>query len=82
MTKGTPSFGLHNKAASHITCRRCGNHSFHKTKKECSNCGFGYSKRLRKYKWQNKTRAANGFPAHNIRSIRLKRRNALHYTVD
>jgi large subunit ribosomal protein L37e len=54
MTKGTPSFGRKNKKL-HIACRRCGRHSYHITKKVCSACGFGKSKRLKKLGWQWKT---------------------------
>ncbi|MHA1353081.1 MAG: 50S ribosomal protein L37e, partial [Candidatus Heimdallarchaeaceae archaeon] len=41
MTKGTPSFGRHNKAATHMICRRCGKRSYHRTKKVCASCGYG-----------------------------------------
>jgi len=50
MTKGTPSFGRHNKV-THITCRRCGKHTFHVRKKRCSRCGYPDSK-IRKFRWQ------------------------------
>ena len=40
MGKGTPSKGKKNKAASHKTCRRCGKHSFHRSKRYCASCGF------------------------------------------
>ncbi|MEX2704495.1 MAG: 50S ribosomal protein L37e [Candidatus Freyrarchaeum guaymaensis] len=53
MTKGTPSMGKKNKK-THIRCRRCGRHSYHATKKYCAACGYGRSKRIRKYSWQNK----------------------------
>jgi large subunit ribosomal protein L37e len=52
MSKGTPSFGKHNKV-SHIVCRRCGRHAYHVRKKRCSYCGFPDSK-IRKYGWQEK----------------------------
>ncbi|MHA2091390.1 MAG: 50S ribosomal protein L37e [Candidatus Kariarchaeaceae archaeon] len=51
MTKGTPSFGKHNKRASHQMCRRCGNRSFHIQKKRCSSCGFGRTAKIRSYAW-------------------------------
>ncbi len=51
MGKGTPARGKHSKGKVHITCRRCGNHSFHATKKVCSSCGYGKSSKLRKYSW-------------------------------
>ena len=53
MTKGTPSFGKRNKK-THIRCRRCGRHSYNVRKKRCSACGFGASKKIRRYSWQNK----------------------------
>jgi len=43
MTKGTPSFGKHQKI-THIRCRRCGRHSYHIRKKKCSACGFPRAK--------------------------------------
>jgi len=52
MSKGTPSFGKHNKV-SHIVCRRCGKHAYHIRKKKCANCGFPNST-IRSYKWQEK----------------------------
>jgi large subunit ribosomal protein L37e len=48
MSKGTPSFGKHNKGKSHIKCRRCGKISYHKKHKVCSSCGYGNSSRRRK----------------------------------
>lgn len=53
MTKGTPSFGKMNKK-THIRCRRCGRRAYHVRKKRCAACGFGESKRIRRYSWQNK----------------------------
>ncbi|MEM2637668.1 MAG: 50S ribosomal protein L37e [Candidatus Korarchaeota archaeon] len=55
MTKGTPSFGKKNKR-THTRCRRCGRHAFHITKKVCAACGFGRSKRMRRYRWENKNK--------------------------
>ncbi|MCD6108976.1 50S ribosomal protein L37e [Euryarchaeota archaeon ex4484_162] len=49
MGKGTPSKSGGKK--THIVCRRCGRHSYHIRKKRCSYCGFGESKRMRKYSW-------------------------------
>jgi len=46
MGKGTPSFGKHNKRATHTICRRCGNHSYHRQKKYCASCGFGKSAKI------------------------------------
>jgi large subunit ribosomal protein L37e len=55
MAKGTPSFGKHSGKKTHIICRRCGEHTYHASKKVCSSCGFGKSSRIRSYSWQ-KTR--------------------------
>ena len=52
--KGSPSMGKRQKR-SHILCRRCGNRSFHIRDGVCASCGFGRTKRLRSYSWQNKT---------------------------
>ncbi|MCD6145387.1 50S ribosomal protein L37e [ANME-2 cluster archaeon] len=53
MSKGTPSMGKRQKK-THIRCRRCGSVSYHKTKKFCSACGFGKSKKMSSYKWRIK----------------------------
>ncbi|MCD6127545.1 MAG: 50S ribosomal protein L37e [Methanomicrobia archaeon] len=50
MGKGTPSFGKRNKK-THITCRRCGKHSYNVTKKYCVSCGYGRSSKMRSYAW-------------------------------
>jgi len=50
MTKGTSSFGKRNKVV-HIRCRRCGRHSFNLRKGRCAHCGFGETKKWRKYNW-------------------------------
>lgn len=54
MTKGTTSFGKRSKGKTHIRCRRCGRHSYNIRKKYCAACGFGRSKRIRRYSWANK----------------------------
>ncbi|MEO2240841.1 MAG: 50S ribosomal protein L37e [Euryarchaeota archaeon] len=54
MTKGTPSFGKRNKTKTHVRCRRCGRRAYHVRKGYCAACGFGRSRRMRKYNWQNK----------------------------
>ncbi|MHA1238840.1 MAG: 50S ribosomal protein L37e [Candidatus Odinarchaeia archaeon] len=54
MTKGTPSFGRKSGKKNHIRCRRCGRRSYNVVEKYCAACGFGRSKRIRKYSWQNK----------------------------
>ncbi|MBT5023295.1 50S ribosomal protein L37e [Candidatus Woesearchaeota archaeon] len=52
--KGTPSMGRKSGKKTHIYCRRCGNHTFHKNKKACSSCGYGNTAKLRSYSWQKK----------------------------
>ncbi|MFO7872380.1 MAG: 50S ribosomal protein L37e [Candidatus Undinarchaeales archaeon] len=52
MSKGTPSFGKHNKGSPHIRCRRCGKRAFHKRKKVCASCGYGKSSKMRRFNWQ------------------------------
>ncbi len=54
VVKGTTSFGKHGRSKTHIKCRRCGRHSYNVAKGYCAACGFGRSKRIRKYSWQNK----------------------------
>ena len=51
MTKGTPSMGKKSGKKSHITCRRCGVHSYHIHKKRCSHCGYGKASVRRTYVW-------------------------------
>lgn len=58
MTKGTPSFGKHQKR-SHVLCRRCGKRTFHIRKRECSACGYGESSKIKTYSWQTKTLNGN-----------------------
>ncbi|MDY6769760.1 MAG: 50S ribosomal protein L37e [Candidatus Nanohaloarchaea archaeon] len=36
----------------HGKCRRCGEKSFHLTKKVCASCGFGESTERRDFNWQ------------------------------
>jgi len=60
MTKGAASFGKKSGKDVHIRCRRCGRASYHKINGVCSSCGYGKSKRMRKYKWQKvEKRAGN-----------------------
>lgn len=49
MTKGTPSKGKQSGKKTHIICRRCGQRTFHASKKVCSSCGYGNSSKLRKH---------------------------------
>ncbi|MCS7095934.1 MAG: 50S ribosomal protein L37e [Candidatus Bathyarchaeota archaeon] len=55
MGKGTPSFGKHAGKTVHIRCRRCGRRAYHVRKKRCAACGYGRTKRIRRYCWQTKT---------------------------
>ncbi|MBR9678331.1 MAG: 50S ribosomal protein L37e [Nanoarchaeota archaeon] len=48
MTKGTPSKGKRAKGTSHMRCRRCGKHSYHRRKKVCASCSYGKSPKLKK----------------------------------
>lgn len=50
MTKGTTSMGKKDKV-THIRCRRCGRHSYHRQKKRCAYCGYGNTTRMRSYNW-------------------------------
>ncbi|MFW5852952.1 MAG: 50S ribosomal protein L37e [Nanoarchaeota archaeon] len=52
MGTGTAAMGARSGKKSHIMCRRCGNHTYHKSKKVCSSCGYGKSAKLRSYSWQ------------------------------
>ncbi|RLE70016.1 MAG: 50S ribosomal protein L37e [Thermoprotei archaeon] len=54
MVKGTPSMGKKSGKKTHIRCRRCGRRAYHVRKKRCAACGFGKSRKIRRYKWQNK----------------------------
>ncbi len=56
MVKGTPSMGRRSRGKTHIRCRRCGRHSYNVRKGYCAACGFGRSKRMRRYEWANKVR--------------------------
>ena len=53
MSKGTPSFGKH-QGTTHMRCRRCGRHTYHKTKSVCAACGFGKTTKMKTYAWKNK----------------------------
>ena len=59
MAKGTPSFGKKQKK-THIVCRRCGKHSYHARDGVCSACGFGKSRRIKKFSWQWKSATGKG----------------------
>ncbi|MCK4522155.1 MAG: 50S ribosomal protein L37e [Nanoarchaeota archaeon] len=56
MSKGTASMGKKSRKKSHIICRRCGKRSYHVSKKVCSSCGYGKSKRLRGYNWKKNSK--------------------------
>jgi len=49
MSKGTASMGKKSGKKTHIYCRRCGGHSYHKRKKTCSDCGYGNTAKLRSH---------------------------------
>jgi len=46
--------GKRSKGKTHIRCRRCGRHSYNVAKGYCAACGFGRSKRLRRYSWSSR----------------------------
>ncbi|PKP51067.1 MAG: 50S ribosomal protein L37e [Candidatus Altiarchaeales archaeon HGW-Altiarchaeales-3] len=46
MSKGTPSFGKHNKKHTHIRCGRCGKQSLNRRQDVCVSCGFGRTARM------------------------------------
>lgn len=46
--------GKRSKNVVHIKCRRCGRNAYNVTKKYCAACGFGRSRHMRRYSWQNK----------------------------
>ncbi len=54
MSKGTASKGKHGAAKLTTLCRRCGRKSYHKKKGICSHCGYGKTKKIRKYSWKKK----------------------------
>lgn len=53
MAKGTPAFGK-KVGVKHIRCRRCGRVAFHVKKGVCAACGFGKTKKIRKFNWQER----------------------------
>ena len=55
---GSPSMGKRNKR-THGRCRRCGGRAFHLRDGVCASCGFGRTKKMRSYSWQNKTSVTN-----------------------
>lgn len=58
MTKGTTSKGKY-KTPTHMRCRRCGRHSFHRQKRRCAFCGFGAEAKMRRFNWAKKTHRPN-----------------------
>mgnify|MGYP003850162449 FL=1 len=54
MVKGTPSMGKRSNKVTHIKCRRCGRVSYNVSKKYCASCGFGRSRRIRRYSWSSR----------------------------
>ncbi|MEM2878747.1 MAG: 50S ribosomal protein L37e [Candidatus Hadarchaeales archaeon] len=53
MVKGTPSMGKRHKV-QHIRCRRCGRRAYHAQKGVCAACGYGKSRKIKRYSWKNK----------------------------
>ncbi len=45
--KGTASMGKKSGKKTHVYCRRCGKHTFHKRKKRCAACGYGKTAKKR-----------------------------------
>ncbi|MCD6432285.1 50S ribosomal protein L37e [Candidatus Bathyarchaeota archaeon] len=54
MGKGTPSFGKRAGKTLHIKCRRCGRRAYNVAKKRCAACGYGETKKIRRYSWQTR----------------------------
>jgi len=46
--------GKKSKGKTHIKCRRCGRVAFNVSKGYSAACGFGRSRRIRRYSWANK----------------------------
>ena len=70
--------GKHNRAATHGICRRCGEHSYFKQKGECAHCGFGKTKRIRKYAWHVKVHRFDGKREWNSRKVTAARVGQKH----
>jgi len=49
-TEGAMRKGKRNKHV-HGKCRRCGKGAFHLSRGICAACGFGRSKKIRRYGW-------------------------------
>jgi large subunit ribosomal protein L37e len=55
MAKGTASMGKKSGKRGKIDrCRRCGKKTYHLSKKTCSSCGYGKTKKIRNYNWSKK----------------------------
>ncbi|MCD6085180.1 MAG: 50S ribosomal protein L37e [Desulfurococcales archaeon] len=46
--------GKRSKGKTHIKCRRCGRHAYNVAKGYCAACGFGRSRRIRRYSWSSR----------------------------
>jgi large subunit ribosomal protein L37e len=46
--------GKRGKGKTHIRCRRCGRHAYNVAKGYCAACGYGRSRRIRRYSWTAK----------------------------
>ena len=44
--------GKRKRKVLHIRCRRCGKRAYHVKQKRCAFCGYGQTKRLRRYNWK------------------------------
>ena len=69
--KGTPSKGKRSGKKTRVICRRCGGHTYHAQHKECATCGFGATKKIRRYSWQNK-RFFGAFKGINLKKLAQK----------
>lgn len=54
MGTGTAAMGKKSGKTTHLRCRRCGGHSYHKKDSECSSCGYGKTSKTRAYSWMKK----------------------------
>jgi large subunit ribosomal protein L37e len=68
--KGTSAHGKFNKI-THIRCRRCGRHSYHISKKECSACGYPLAKMKHdSWKWKPVNRSGRKYNPHKHQKVK------------
>ncbi|KHO48265.1 MAG: large subunit ribosomal protein L37e [archaeon GW2011_AR5] len=73
MSKGTSARGKFNKI-THIRCRRCGRHSYHIQKKECSACGYPIAKlKHDSWKWKPINRSGRKTIVHKHQKVKTAR---------